>query len=70
MIDLLATLIDQRVCVWFAGDRVAQGIFRGVGEGLVCVDLADDAGELVRTFLPLSAIVAIRPMTGSTGEAL
>lgn len=72
MIDLLTALIDQPVCVWFAG-RVVEGILRGVGEGFVCVDI-DDPAAPVRTFIPLTAITAMRStnvrLPSSTGEAL
>ncbi len=58
--DLLSALKDQPVCIWFAG-RVADGILRGVGDGLICVDIDDEAGgPPVRTFFPLTAITALR----------
>jgi hypothetical protein len=68
MTDLLAALIDKPVCVWFAG-RAVDGVLRGVGDGFVCVDI-DDVNP-VRTFIPLTAITALRSTNvRSTGEAL
>ncbi|MCB0190217.1 MAG: hypothetical protein KDE31_38355 [Caldilineaceae bacterium] len=61
MLDLLSEHIGQRVCVWFE-KRLAVGILRGVGDGMLCVDITDKGGEIVRSFIALSCVTAVRTL--------
>ncbi len=61
MLHLLSELVGQRICVWFE-KRIAVGVLRGVGDGLVCVDVVDKEEQIVRTFIALAVVTAVRTM--------
>ena len=67
MLHLLSELVGQRVCVWFE-KRLAVGILRGVGDGLVCVDVVDKEEQIVRTFIALGVVTAVRTMEMQPSE--
>lgn len=56
--ELIADLIDREICLWWQ-NRLTVGVLRGVGDGLLCVDLKEDIAT-VRTFIPVTAISAFR----------
>lgn len=58
--ELCAELYGQEICLWWQ-NRLVYGVLRGVGTGLLCVDLMDPlCARPVRTFIPLTAISAFR----------
>ena len=59
MSDLIAELIGSRVCLLFDG-RQETGILRGVGDGLLCLDLDADGEQPIRVFYSLAHVTAFR----------
>lgn len=62
MAELIKQLVGERILLLCGNGRMETGTLRGVGEGLICLDVDTD-GRIERVFYSIAQIAAFRVLS-------